>query len=150
MKQIQERIVRTFDIVITNEMKQILEDNNVVINGEYDNDKFSCWGISNFLEPGSGWLSDDFEVITDEYDTNGNDSFIDEYGIDAEKCCVYCPLDNSWMDLGEFIKFCYDVPKGVEYCFEWTLLSYEKHLDKNPLSATRLQVIRDRKIAELI
>lgn len=146
MKHIEERIVKTFDIVITQQMKQILEDNNIdIYGGEYDNDKFSCWGLSNFLEPGSGWLSDNFEVITDEYDTNGNDSFLEEYGMDAEKCCVYCPHDNSWMDLGEFIKFCYDTKRGIEYCFEWKVID-----NKNPLYSTRLQVIRDIKIAELI
>jgi len=145
MKQTNERIVRTFEIVITNEMKKILEDNNIEIDGgEYNNNNFSCWGVSNFLEPGVGWLSDDFDVITDEYDSNGNDTFVEEYGIDAEKCCVYCPLDNSWLDLGEFIKFCYDTPKGVEYCFEWRLLQYETYANERTL------IVRDRKIAELI
>lgn len=143
MKQTNERIVRTFEIVITNEMKKILEDNNIdIVGGEYDTNHFSCWGVSNFLEPGCGWLSDDFEVIIDEYDDKGSDPFIEEYGIDAEKCCVYCPLDNSWLDLGEFIKFCYDVPKGVEYCFEWVV--NKDMIDK------RKQIVRDRKIAELI
>jgi len=145
MKHTEERIVRTFEIVITNEMKRILEDNNIdIIGGEYNNDNFSCWGVMNFLEPGCGWLSDDFEVIVDDYDDKGSDTFIEEYGVDAEKCCVYCPLDNSWLDLGEFIKFCYDVPKGVEYCFEWAVKPGWEMIEK------RKQVVRDRKIAELI
>jgi hypothetical protein len=143
MKQTEERIVKTFDIVITEKMRQILLDNNIDIEGgQYNNNNFSCWGISNFLEPGVGWLSDEFEVIIDEYDTNGNDTFVEEYGIDAERCCVYCPLDNSWMDLGEFIKFCYDSPRGVEYCFEWVV--------NKDMIEKRKQVVRDRKIAELI
>ena len=140
----EETLVRRFDIFITEEMKKMLEDNNIPIyGGEYENNNFHCWDIMNYLEPGVGWLDDDFNIDVEEYDTNGNDSFIDEYGMDAEKCCVHCPQDNTWLDLGEFIKFCYDGHRGIEYCFDW------KIMDKN-IFGKRLQVVRDRKLTELI
>lgn len=133
MKHIEERIVRTFNIQITKALKNILIDYNVeMYSGEDANDSFSCWNITNWIETRNGFLDANWNVITEE---------LEDYGKDVHLSCVYCELDETFMDLSDFIKFCYDSPRGTEYCFEWT-----DWPDESRFGSKRLQDIRNKKL----